>query len=859
MVRGWRAVSARLAAMALWATLAACGGGGGGDAGGGGGGGGSGPTLTADLSPLNLGDTNTWRVVSGPGSGSIRHERVVATATVAGQPGFEIRDTDGTVGYTANTAGGVVVDAPPTPGGSIFDVGAYQALRFGLRPGESFVSVDRSFQIDSDGDGRPEPGQLRVEVLYVGDEPLQTVLDSFARAARVRQTVTVTVQTAVGEFRFVVQTDLWLVSGIGSVRSSTVTRATGQPDETSVEELVAYRAGSRRSENVAPQVVRVSPQAGQSVTGTAALEVEFSEPVQPMTVGGTDGLVLVAAGGAAVPRPPVAVGSSGTTWQLEPGQGLAEGAYELRIGGGITDWAGNAVPATVVPFTVDRRGPLVTTSLPQRDDQDVPLSFTPSFTFDEAVSASPGWVFEFFVEDGLSGETTRLAATVQGRTVQAAQALSLKRDRPYTLQLLGRPQDAAGNVVDEFALRISFRTTSGPMARPIEIDPEISASVSALHDVDGDGRVDLVQAGWRPTIGEPVRVVSMRPGLATGGYGPVRRLVTEGNAVFCADLRALTFGDFDGNGQVDIALSGCLGGLRLFLQFAPDDWRAQSVGALPGSDWAGAVAQDGNRQTDLLVREYEGSSGTYVFRLRSRDATGDWPVQSELSPGGYPFSPQLADLNGDGRPDLIWLVQLGDLSLQLRWSLRTQAGFGPPAALPLDATLGNAVRLRVGDVTGDGIADAVWLATPSDGTGQPSLVVHRGTSSGGFEAGPVAAISPSGEDLQIGDLNHDGLLDVVVGHSAARQFGVHLQRTTGGFEAERLFRGAFGYFSPGQSLLILDYNGDSLSDVLTFGSVALGQPTAGAWPLRAKPQPRGLWTLQQLPRRLPAGAPGPLN
>lgn len=854
---GSRAVWTRLAAMAMWAMLAACGGGGGGDASGGGGG--SGPTLTADLSPLNLGDTNTWRVVSGPDAGRIRHERVVATATVAGQPGFEVRDTDGSVGYTANTAGGVLVDAPPTPGGSIFDVGSYQALRFGLRPGESFVSVDRSFQLDSDGDGRPEPGQLRVEVLYVGDEPLQTVLDSFARAVRVRQTLTVTVQTSRGEFRFVVQTDLWLVSGIGSVRSTTLTRASGQPDESQVEELIAYRAGSRRSESVAPQVLRVSPQAGQSVTGTAALEVEFSEPMHPMTLGGTDGLVLVAAGGAPVPRPPVAVGSTGTTWRLEPGQSLAEGSYELRIGAGITDWAGNAVPATVVPFTVDRRGPLVTTSLPQRDDQDVPLSFTPSFTFDEAVSASPGWAFEFAVEDGLSGESTRLGATAQGRTVQAAQALSLKRDRPYTLFLLGRPQDAAGNVVDEFALRISFRTTAGPMARPIEMDPELSAGVSALHDVDGDGRADLVRVGWRATIGAPERVVSMRPGLAAGGYGPVRRLVTEGSAVFCAELRALTFGDFDGNGHVDIALSGCLSGLRLFLQFAPDDWRAQSVGTLSGLDWVVAVARDGDRQTDLLVREYEASSGTSVFRLRSRDASGDWPVQSELSPGDFPFSPQLADLNDDGRADLIWLVQRGDLSLQLRWSLQTQGAFGPPATLPLDGALGHPVRLRVGDVTGDGIADAVWLATPSDGTGLPTLVVSRGTRSGGFEAGPVAVLSPSAEDLQIGDLNQDGLLDVVVGHSTARQFGVHLQRTTGGFEPERLFQGAYGYFSLGQSLLILDYNGDARADVVTFDSVALGQPTVGAWPLRAKPQQRGLRLLHRMPRLWPASAPGSLN
>jgi len=81
------------------------------------------------------------------------------------------------------------------------------------------------------------------------------------------------------------------------------------------------------------------------------------------------------------------------------------------------------------------------------------------------------------------------------------------------------------------------------------------------------------------------------------------------------------------------------------------------------------------------------------------------------------------------------------------------AQFGPSQLL-LAAPM---AAIAAGDVTGDGLADVVYLNSQMN-----TLVIRAGNGAGGFQAPTNYNVSV--ESLALGDVNGDGKLDVVVGH-----------------------------------------------------------------------------------------------
>ena len=70
---------------------------------------------------------------------------------------------------------------------------------------------------------------------------------------------------------------------------------------------------------------------------------------------------------------------------------------------------------------------------------------------------------------------------------------------------------------------------------------------------------------------------------------------------------------------------------------------------------------------------------------------------------------------------------------------------------------GMALGFELRDVTRDGVVDAVVsLSDPY------SFLVYPGDGTGGFDHPTVAATNAGGYSFKLGDLNHDGWLDIVV-------------------------------------------------------------------------------------------------
>ena len=822
---------ARAWALALaTALLAACGGGGGGD----GGGGGSVATFTADFYPLNVGDRRTWRSTQGTDAGSVRSERVTALGPVGAGQAYTLAAGDGSAAYLSASSAGI--SSVPGPGADALSAaaGPVDLVRFGLAAGQTVVTLERSFTADVDGDGRADSIDLRVQSTFVGLEAVATAAGSFPGAARVRTVVHSAVRLGGGGTATIELTsDDWYAAGIGPVRSMFSTVTNGGAAETGTEEITAYGVGSRRSEYLAPSLVSGMPAPDAVVGPDVRPTLGFSEPLDALSLDGANGVLLVNAAGQAVTTTRV-MAQGGTELSLLPASPLADGRYEVRLGTGITDLANNPLPATVRAFTVDTAGPQLVSSTPADGSDDAALAGPITLSYDEPVFAAAGSAPQFELADLSTDNATGLTGTVQGRNLVVTLATPLQRHRSYVLTLRTLVTDARGNAMAFANGRITFRTDPGPLARPAVLEEGAFVYAVTQGDIDGDGRSDLVYAAQR--VGTSDYHIGARLQQADGRYGAPTRLAALAPQGGCYPVN-LVVAHADADGRADIALTGCGGpesNWTVLRQTTPGGFEAESPTVQITSYRIGVLDADGDGRAQWVVQD--AVAGAARLNVVRRDGAGNWVSVLAVDAGTALIGDfAVADLDGNGRRDLAWLRLLpNNADWELAWALRQGAGFGAVRSLALRTGLSNRPALTLGDLNQDGRADALLLlqyVPPGEVSAVSELQVLRNDGAAGFTPVQTLLLAPAAAVATVGDLDGDGRADVVVAHSALQRVGVLLQAGDGSLQAERLFESGFGYFEGVDALALLDLNADGRRDLVITGSVLLGRPTAGAWPL----------------------------
>ncbi|HEY5282322.1 MAG TPA: FG-GAP-like repeat-containing protein [Polyangia bacterium] len=167
--------------------------------------------------------------------------------------------------------------------------------------------------------------------------------------------------------------------------------------------------------------------------------------------------------------------------------------------------------------------------------------------------------------------------------------------------------------------------------------------------------------------------------------------------------------------------------------------------------------------------------------------------------GGGPQGELLADVNCDGRPDLINWDGSGELQVALG---EAGASFGEPSTYQIDGML----NLMVMDWNSDGCDDI--YASHGDGAG----VVWLGHPDGTLTLTAVAGDAGFQEPIAFADLNGDGIRDMVSGCSS--DYGrpcVYLADSNGAFHAGSPLSAKRDLLSSG---LVRDWNGDGFPDFL---------------------------------------------
>ena len=267
---------------------------------------------------------------------------------------------------------------------------------------------------------------------------------------------------------------------------------------------------------------------------------------------------------------------------------------------------------------------------------------------------------------------------------------------------------------------------------------------------------------------------------------------------------AVGVGDFNHDGLNDVAATG--GGLRIYLQTdqgALQYTRTYACGAGNTNVAVGDFNSDG--WDDVVVSA--SSSNLISVYLQKED--GALEEQHQYATNAGPDAVVVADFNNDGKHDIAvshWTsANVGVFYQQSDGSLGTLVAYPAPQAGYDD--------IDAGDVNHDGLTDIVKMS--GQGYANPSLSILYQKPTGGFDAPVSYDIGGSNlsNGVAVGDFTGDGRDDVAVsngGNSPSAKLSVFIQDATGGLALNTTYQ---AYDIP-ESTEIADVNMDGLLDVL---------------------------------------------
>jgi hypothetical protein len=323
----------------------------------------------------------------------------------------------------------------------------------------------------------------------------------------------------------------------------------------------------------------------------------------------------------------------------------------------------------------------------------------------------------------------------------------------------------------------------------------------AVADLDGDGKPDII-------VTDTINAVSVLRNTSTSG---TISFAAKADFAGASGANGVAIADLDGDGKPDVVVANVASGtVSVFgntstsgnISFASRT--DQTVGGSPIEAAIGDL--DGDGRPDIAVANWTSNSVTVLRNTSSIGtisfATG---VDYDLSGGGS-YGVAMADLDGDGKPDLI-VGSATKASVFRNTSSNGNISF----ASRTDITMNGSVNLVVGDVDGDNKIDIA----ASQGT---TMSVYRNQSSIGnisFAAGVdfTTGITGNSFDISMGDLDGDGKPEIAVANHESRTISVFKNTSTSG-NASFASRVDFALDGPAWGMAFCDLDADGLPDLV---------------------------------------------
>jgi hypothetical protein len=295
---------------------------------------------------------------------------------------------------------------------------------------------------------------------------------------------------------------------------------------------------------------------------------------------------------------------------------------------------------------------------------------------------------------------------------------------------------------------------------------DIGSVKSVRNDFNGDGRSDVL---WRNVGGQLSQWLGGTNGGLSDNFANVNQTVDN-------DWKIAGTADFNGDGRADILWRNVSGQLSEWLGTANGGFTNNGgvVNQTVGNDWkiAGTADFNGDGRADILWRNDNGQLSQWLGNTNG-GFTGNGGIVNQTVGNDWKIA-GTADFNGDSFNDILWRNVSGQLS---QWVGTANGGFTGNGGV-VNQTVGNDWKIAgTADFNGDGFNDILWRNV----SGQ--LSQWLGTASGGFTGNGGVVNQRPGTDWKIagtGDYNGDGRADILWRNDSG-QLGEWLGGTNGGF------------------------------------------------------------------------------
>ena len=325
-------------------------------------------------------------------------------------------------------------------------------------------------------------------------------------------------------------------------------------------------------------------------------------------------------------------------------------------------------------------------------------------------------------------------------------------------------------------------------------------AVSAVTDVNGDGKIDLIcgNAGDSPYNNGTLSILT---NIGSGSFAPAAT-ISIGHGP-----DGIAVADVNRDGRIDLTTANWDNGsgntLSVWTNRGGGDFGSNATVNVGNGPAAVIVADvNGDGRLDLISANY----GDNTLTILTNNGSGAFGSNATNNVGSAPIDLIAVDANGDGRPDVI-SVNFGNSTLTVLTNNGT-GGLGSNATVNVGSSPFSVAAV---DANGDGKPDLI-----SANFGNNTLTVLTNNGSGAFGSNATLNVGNGPSSVAATDVNGDGKVDLVCANMNVNTLSVLTNNGSGGFA----LAATLGTGDPDghvgnlpRSLLAVDVSGDGKPDL----------------------------------------------